>query len=148
MRKHPDPGVRSAVTNGLHATERPDGIDTIIELMNDPDDNVRDWATFALGTQCDLDSPFVRDALRKQLNDSFENVRDEALSGLARRRDPETLRLLVQRLNATNGWMAIKGPRRRHWACAVTHRWMSYGELCKSSYVLSGSSAFFGSCNP
>ena len=105
MRKHPDPGVRSAVTNGLHATERPDGIDTIIELMNDPDDNVRDWATFALGTQCDLDSPFVRDALRKQLNDSFENVRDEALSGLARRRDPETLRLLVQRLNADE-WVA------------------------------------------
>jgi HEAT repeat protein len=50
MRKDPNPNVLWAVANGLDGSERPDALATLIELMEDPDDNVRDWATFGLGT--------------------------------------------------------------------------------------------------
>jgi HEAT repeat protein len=105
MRDDPDVDVRWAVANGLNGSERPDAIETIIELMDDPDDNVRDWATFALGTQCDVDSPEIRDALRKRLSDSYEMARNEAVWGLAQHKDPQGIRMLVDRLSADE-WMA------------------------------------------
>jgi hypothetical protein len=105
MRNHPDPDVRWAVTNVLHGTERADAIATLIELMDDPDDNVRDWATFALGTQCSVDSLVIRDALRRRLNDKYEEARDEAVWGLAQRKDEQGLRMLIDRLSADE-WIA------------------------------------------
>jgi HEAT repeat protein len=105
MRKNPDPGIRWAVANGLNGSERPDAIAIIIELTDDADDNVRDWATFALGTQCPVDSPEIREALRKRLNDRCEMARDEAVWGLAQRQDPQGIRMLVERLTADE-WKA------------------------------------------
>ena len=105
VRKNPDPDVRWAVANGLFGSERADAIATIIELMDDADDNVRDWATFALGTQCKADSAEICNALRKRLNDSYEMARDEAVWGLAQHKDPQGIRLLVERLSADE-WMA------------------------------------------
>ena len=55
--------------------------------MCDDDPDVRDWATFGLGTQVATDSAEVRDALADRLADADEDVRREALVGLARRRD-------------------------------------------------------------
>jgi hypothetical protein len=98
MCSRPDPDVRWAVTNVLHGTERADAIATLIELMNDLDDNVRDWATFALGTQCSVDSSEIRDALRKRLNDSYDDARAEAIWGLARRRDERGIKMLIAEL--------------------------------------------------
>ena len=97
MRQYSDPDVRWAVANGLHGSERPDAIATLIELMEDGDDNVRDWATFGLG-QGEVDSPEIRDALRKRLNDSYEDARAEGIWGLARRRDERGLRMLIEDL--------------------------------------------------
>jgi HEAT repeat protein len=105
MRSHPDPEVRWTVTNVLHGTERADAIATLIELMDDPNDNVRDWATFALGTQCSLDSSKIRDALRRRLDDNYQEARDEAVWGLAQRLDGQGLRMLVDRLSADE-WIA------------------------------------------
>ncbi len=104
MRNNSDPDVRWAVANGLNGSERADAIATLIELMDDVDGNVRDWATFALGTQCSVDSPEIRDALRKRLADSYRGARDEAIWGLARRKDQQGLRILVDRLSADE-WM-------------------------------------------
>jgi HEAT repeat protein len=105
IKKHPDPDVRWAVANGLNATTRADAIATIIELMDDSDDNVRDWATFALGTQCDLDTPEIREALRKRLADGYEDARDEAIWGLAQRKDEYAIRELLRRLTSEE-WKA------------------------------------------
>ncbi len=105
MRNNPDPDVRFAVSNGLNGSERPEAIATIIELMDDSDDNVRDWATFALGTQCRVNSPQILDALRKRLNDSYEMARNEAVWGLAQHKDPLGIKMLIERLSA-DGWMA------------------------------------------
>jgi len=104
MRKNPDPDVRWAVANGLNSAERADAIATIIELMDDPNDKVRDWATFALGTQCSVDSTEIREALRKRLNDSYEEARDEAVWGLAQHGDPQGIKMLIDRLSA-DAWI-------------------------------------------
>jgi HEAT repeat protein len=110
MRHCPDPGVRWAVACGMLGSRRPEAIGTLIELMDDSDDEVRNWATFALGSESTeedktgplsaFDSREVRDALRKRLDDSFSDVRAEAIWGLALRKDPEGLRLLLDRLDA------------------------------------------------
>lgn len=75
-------------------------IDTLIELMEDINEDVRDWATFALGSQCDVDFVEVREALRKRLDDPFEDARSEAVWGLARRKDPLGLQILLERLES------------------------------------------------
>ncbi len=109
IRKHQDPGVRHAVAVGMANSERPEAISTLIELMEDDSDEVRNWATFTLalasaedgsGRLGTLDSIEIRDALRTRLNDSFADVRDEAVWGLAQRRDPTGLKLLLQRLDS------------------------------------------------
>jgi HEAT repeat protein len=105
MRNKSDSDVRWAVTCVLHGSQREDAIATLIELMDDTDDNVRDWATFGLGTQCDVDSPQIRDALRMRLNDGFKEARDEAIWGLAQRKDEQGLNMLIDRLSAEH-WIA------------------------------------------
>jgi hypothetical protein len=91
VRINADPFVRRAVAHGLGFTSRPDAIETPIELMADVADDVRDWATFGLG-QSTGDSPQIWDAFRRHPNDAFLDVRQEALWGLARRKDPQGLR--------------------------------------------------------
>ena len=48
---------------------------------------MRDWATFALGTLADEDTPALRDALAARLDDPDEDTRLEAVHGLALRGD-------------------------------------------------------------
>jgi hypothetical protein len=114
MRKHSDPDVRWAVAVGMANRDHPEAISTLIELMEDSDDEVRNWSTFQLagayvgdgaGRICPLlDSPEIRAALRKRLNDSFADVRAEAVWGLAQRRDPAGLELLLERLSSEPRW--------------------------------------------
>jgi HEAT repeat protein len=112
LRNSPDPHVRWAVANGLSGTERADAIEVLIELMNDANDKVRDWATFALGTQCSMDSPEIREALRSRLGDGHEDTRREAIWGLALRKDAEGLRILMECLDEDpwpgDGWAAAE----------------------------------------
>jgi len=110
IRNNADPCVRHAVANGLGRTSRPEAIQTLIELMEDTDDDVRDWATFGLGVSTG-DSPQIREAFRRSLNDTFLDVRQEAIWGLARRKDPEGLLLLLEQLEA-HVWAAGD-----EWAC-------------------------------
>lgn len=88
---HPDPGVRLDATHALYscagepAAQR--AIDALIALSADPDADVRDWATFGLGTEIDADAAGVREALAARLDDPHLDVREEAAVGLARRGD-------------------------------------------------------------
>ncbi len=88
LRSHPNAYVRYGVALGLQNYDDPRAIDALIQLSADVDSNVRDWATFGLGSIQDVDTPEVREALFARLQDDDEQVRAEAVTGLARRGDP------------------------------------------------------------
>jgi HEAT repeat protein len=70
----------------------------LCEWMEHNDSDVRDWATFTLGTQTEEDSENIRLALLKRTHDvNFDTV-SEAFFGLARRRDRRAIPILVDRL--------------------------------------------------
>ena len=100
-RSHPNENVRFAVAVSLgQFPNDPDVVPTLIELMDDADADVRDWATFGLGVQGDQDSPEIRNALAARLNDPFEDAREEAMAGLAKRRDQRVLSPLIASLES------------------------------------------------
>lgn len=100
--EHSDENVRYAVAralpNGLGG--EPEIIDTLLQLMHDPDSDVRDWATFGLGTQSDADSTAIRDALSERLQDSDFDTRAEATVGLAKRKDLRALPVVIEVLES------------------------------------------------
>jgi len=97
---HPSADVRFAVACALgNFGNDPRAADTLIALMQDVNEDVRDWATFGLGVQGDLDSGQIRDALFDRLTDPDRNVRGESLLSLAKRQDQRALPALIAELN-------------------------------------------------
>lgn len=92
---HPDSGVRYGVTHGLQCHEDQEAIRTLITLSNDPDPDIRDWALFGLGTQIDTNTPAIREALFRGLNEEDDEARGEALVGLARCGDERVVAALL-----------------------------------------------------
>ena len=98
--RHPDPRVRHGVVFALTGHEDQRAIETLVELSQDEDAEVRDWATFGLGTQINVDTPKLREALFKRLNDVDVVTRCEAIVGLARRGDHRMVPALSKELAA------------------------------------------------
>lgn len=84
---HPNANVRYAVAFALCGADGEGAINALLSLAKDEDGDVRNWATFGLGQQCEADTPEIREALAAGLQDPDEDVRYEAIIGLARRRD-------------------------------------------------------------
>jgi HEAT repeats len=81
----------------------------LIRLTADSDPDVRDWATFGIGTLlADEDSVAIRDALVARLDDEEGDTAGEALLGLARRRDPRVLPVLLARLDDDPGNLVVE----------------------------------------
>ena len=102
LKNHPDPEVRFGVAFGLCCEEDPLAIQALIELSSDEDADVRDWATFALGTQIDVDTSQIRAALFKRVSDLNDdsNAPGEGLLGLAKRHDERAIELTLKWLEA------------------------------------------------
>jgi HEAT repeat protein len=100
LRAHLDQDVRLSVATGLGGHDAPEAIGALIELTRDSDDEVRDWATFSLGTQCDADGENIRTALLDRVSDSFLDVREEAIAGLCKRKDPRGASAILKFLEA------------------------------------------------
>ena len=104
-RSHEDGTVRFAVACALgNFADDPKAVQALIVLTEDPDEAVRDWATFGLGVLGQADSPEIRAALLKRTDDPNPNVRGEAFAALAKRRESRAIPLLVAELN--QGWMS------------------------------------------
>jgi HEAT repeat protein len=112
LRGHPDPDVRQAVACCIELRRRPEAVPILIALMEDENAVVRDWATFAVGScefveagvWCYLDLPETRTALHRRLQDTCEDARREAIWGLAKRKDPLGLKLLLEHLESKSWW--------------------------------------------
>jgi HEAT repeat protein len=78
----------------------PEARTALISLSRDGDPEVRDWATFGLGTLSDADGPDVRAALLARAEDASHEARAEALFGLAVRRDPRAVPHLIRALQS------------------------------------------------
>lgn len=98
FRQHPDPDVRHGVVLALTGHEEEQALGVLIELTRDSEAHVRDWATFALGSQVDLNTPELREALVERLSDEDDDTRAEAIVGLAQRGDRRVLPVLLKEL--------------------------------------------------
>jgi HEAT repeat protein len=103
--KHPNEDVRFGVVNGLTWAQNDEAIVTLIELSRDPDEDIRDWATFGIGQIYDtseeperFDTLAIREALVARVDDEHWETRYEALSGLALRRDPRAVNHIAKML--------------------------------------------------
>lgn len=100
-----DPMVRLAAVQGLSisAEDEPEDGGEVAALlllkMDDTEPDIRDWATFALGVQRDIDSPQLRDALMRRLADEDSDADGEAAVALARRGDLRVLPVLLAQLD-------------------------------------------------
>jgi HEAT repeat protein len=109
LSKHQNKDVRFGVVQGL--SKHPDAIAiaTLIELTKDEDEDVRNWATFGLGTLVNTDTAEIRAALLERVTDSHDETRGEALVGLARRKDPRVLEPIIQELSSEHvGQLALE----------------------------------------
>ena len=94
-----DEHVRIGAVMALTGRTSPNAIATMIRLSGDSSSDVRNWATFGLGSQIDMDSSAIRDALARRLEDSDDDTRCEAIMGLAKRKDPRVREPLRSELN-------------------------------------------------
>ena len=95
--------IRFAVAFALGCSpNHPLSTQTLLTLMEDADDDVRDWATFAVGVQGDRDSSEIREALSRRLNDDDTGAREEAILGLANRHDPRVVPHLIDELEESS----------------------------------------------
>ena len=89
--------------------EQARSIGFLIELSCDSETCVRDWATFALGTIQDWDEPALREALFERLHDEDDEVRAEAMSGLAKRGDRRVVDIVRAELESESaGWLDVE----------------------------------------
>jgi HEAT repeat protein len=90
---HVDPEVRVAVAQALGelGDASPATVAALVLLSRDVEDEVRSWATFALAADELEGATGVRDALAARLRDDSDEVRVEAVRGLARRGDPAAI---------------------------------------------------------
>ena len=96
---HPSEEIRFTVACALGCfPNEPLSVQTLLILMEDADADVRDWATFGLGVLGDQDSPEIRQALSRRVNDEDLDAREEALVSLAKRHDTRILPQLIHEL--------------------------------------------------
>lgn len=106
--RHPDRAVREAVLHALRRSAHPRALEALIHLSADEAPELREWATFALGSQEPLvDGADVRAALAARLTDAHAPARDEAVVGLGLRRDPRALGPLKAQLERGFGGQAL-----------------------------------------
>lgn len=96
---YPDSDVRFSVAFALGSFPNdPLSVETLMQLAEDAAADVRDWATFGLGVLSQADSAEIREALVRRLSDSDEDALEEAMVGLASRKDHRVLSRLLASL--------------------------------------------------
>jgi len=90
--------IRQALAFTLGGYENKKAIEALILLMSDEDYYTRNWSTFSLAQISISNTPIIRNALYKNLNDIESEVRGEALLGLASRKDERVKEAIIEDL--------------------------------------------------
>ena len=105
-----DADLRHAVAVALGGSRDARAITAMILLSSDPDETVRNWAVFGLGSQLGeperelFDTDEIRSALAMRLVDPHEETRAEATLGLAMRGDLRAIPIIRQELGGRTSW--------------------------------------------
>lgn len=109
LASHPSDAVRFAVASTLGGATSPHAIEILINLTQDKKGDVRDWATFGLGAQYNLDTLEIREALFQRLSDNHFDTNSEALVSLAIRHDERVVPFIKAALEADSvGMLAVE----------------------------------------
>ncbi|BAY20082.1 hypothetical protein NIES21_59520 (plasmid) [Anabaenopsis circularis NIES-21] len=106
LKNHPNVDVRMGVVSGLMSQSDELAIQALIDLSSDENEDIRNWATFSLGSQIETDTPAIRDALLTRIiletseDETIAEIRGEALLGLALRKDERVISPLIAELES------------------------------------------------
>lgn len=94
LRHHPAPQIRLtlAILLPQFGPDHRSAVDAVGELLEDPDDDVRDWASDAFGNvYATVDHPQLRERLLTLVSDERPTTAAQAINALAARRDARVL---------------------------------------------------------
>lgn len=132
--------VRYAVAFALSGRTDDDAVAALIRLSRDEDDDVRNWATFGLGTQSDRRDERVCDALAERIDDPHEETRGEAWVGLAEKGDARAFRPALESLESDELWaLAVEaaGAYRHPAFLPALERWLAICDSKEDDYLRS-----------
>lgn len=98
FKDHEESFVRYGLVFALLGKSQAVAVDTLIDLSQDKSQPVRDWATFGLGTGIEKNNRKIRDALWVNTQDQDEDTRQEAILGLAKRKDLRVQEVIISEL--------------------------------------------------
>ncbi|MBL8091573.1 MAG: HEAT repeat domain-containing protein [Anaerolineales bacterium] len=104
---HKKSKIRFAVAFALGGDESNTAINKLITLTKDKDPIIRDWATFSLGNIGERDTSIIREALFQRVKDRDANTRNEAIIGLAKRKDIRVIDIIQNEIETENPWGSI-----------------------------------------
>ena len=90
--------VKEGLVSALLGVDNSKAIRTLITLSSDKLNNIRNWATFGIGTQTERNSKKIRDALWDRVIDKHQETKLEAILGLAKRKDKRVNEIIKQEL--------------------------------------------------
>lgn len=93
---HKSPKIRQALAIALGGESSKQAQQSLATLSEDDDSLVRNLATFSLGSLSHRNDPAVRDTLFKRVGDSDKETREEAIFGLAARKDRRIIDLIIE----------------------------------------------------
>jgi HEAT repeat protein len=99
--------VKEGLVLALSGIDHPSAINALIQLSNDKASWVRNWATFAIGSQIERDSDSIKSALWCNTKDKSKNVREEAIKGLAARKDPAIKEILKNEISDLDNYSSL-----------------------------------------
>lgn len=91
--------IQEALVFSLLGIENKKAIKTLIILSKSNTNDVRNWATFGIGTQTERDTKYIREALWNRINDRHEETKFEAIVGLAKRKDIRIKKIIKRELH-------------------------------------------------
>lgn len=98
FKKHNYSKVKFQLVMSLLGLENENAISTLIELSQDKYSDIRNWSTFGLGSQIEINNAEITKALWNRINDENQETKLEAIVGLANRKDSRIKEIIKREL--------------------------------------------------